>query len=93
MAPARSEAVPEDELQQRISEELAFLARSLEALGDELSDDPYIATRHGIRLQSLDVTKQVLEHLSRILTSPSPGEAIAAIGMSELRRRLTRKTL
>lgn len=34
-----SPAISESELKQRIAEELAFLTRSLEALGDELSDD------------------------------------------------------
>jgi hypothetical protein len=77
----------------RIAEELAFVARKLEALGDELCDDPAIVARHATKLQDIDLTTQVLGHLSRLLTSAEPGQLLGTIGMDDLRRRLERTNL
>ena len=65
----------------------------LENLGEELTDDPYVTARHGIKLQEVDVAMQILRHLGRLLVSPDPQAAIAEIGMAELRRRITRTKL
>lgn len=73
-----------------IAEELAFASRRIEALGSELADDPVIAVRHAGRLQDIAGTVEVLGHLTRLLSSDAPEEELAAIGMTDLRRRLER---
>ena len=82
-----------EDLSERIAQELAFVSRKLDALGDELSDDPMIVARHAIRLQDLDVATQVLGHLSRLLNSADPGALLETIGMDDLRRRLERTSV
>ena len=89
---APNEFVP-DEILNRIAQEIDYVARMLGGLGDSLTDDPYVTARHGVELQDLDVAMQILGHLSRLIVAPDRQASIAAIGMAELRRRLTRKTL
>lgn len=81
--------LPDDQLMARVAAEVDYVARMLETLGDGLGDDPLIAARHGLKLQDLDIAKQILGHLSVILVSPDREGAIARIGMAELRRRLS----
>lgn len=77
----------------RIAEELGYVARMLEALGDDLASDRHVTARHGAKLQNLDVAMQTLGHLAIVLTAADRRSAIQKIGMAELRRRLTRKPL
>lgn len=81
--------LPDDQLMARLAAEVDYVARMLETLGDGLGDDPLIAARHGLKLQDLDIAKQILGHLSLILVSPDREGTIARIGMAELRRRLS----
>jgi hypothetical protein len=80
-------------LNARLCEELGYVARLLEALGDELADDPMVTARHGGRLQDLDIAIQILGHVGTILSAADPQAAIARIGMEDLRRRLSPKSL
>ena len=73
--------------------ELAFATRKLEALASDLADDPAVVIRHAAQLQDLDITTQVLGHLTRLLGSEQPESLLAAIGMEDLRRRLERVSL
>lgn len=75
-----------------LADELGFVSRLLEALGDELATD-HIVARHGVALQNLDIAIQLLGHLADVLRAPDPSAAIKQIGMDELRRRLSRKAL
>lgn len=83
----------ESDLAGRISEELNYVGRLLDGLGDALVDDPYVATRHSTKLQTLDIAIQILGHLGTLLNASDPRAALAGIGMDDLRRRLTRKSL
>jgi len=76
------------DLAKRISQELDHVSRILDELGNSLTDDAYVAARHGIKLQNLDIAMQILGHLSRVIESSDPDETIRQIGMAELRRRL-----
>ena len=76
----------------RVAEELGYVSRLLEELGDKLSTDQ-MASRHGAQLQNLDVAIQLLGHLAEVLTAPDAALAIKRIGMEELRRRLLRRAL
>lgn len=80
-------------LPQRLAEELAYVGRLLEALGDDLSTEPLIVMRHADKLQNLDLSMQILRGVATILTAEQPEQAIDSIGMASLRNRLRRTTL
>ncbi len=83
----------DDGLDQRIAEELSYVKRLLENVGDELSDAPIIMQRYSRSLQSFDLACQILGHLSTVLTAQNRGSAVNAVGMQDLRARLLRKPL
>ena len=80
-------------LRSRLCEELGYVARLLEALGDELAEDRTVTVRHGAKLQDLDIAIQILGHVANILKADDPDAEIAKIGMADLRRRLAPKPL
>lgn len=84
-------AFSEDILDVRLAEELAFARRTLEAMGDALCDDPILLSRHQVTLQSIDLLAQILGHVATVVGSADRDEAVARIGMVELRNRLTRE--
>lgn len=92
---ARPVAVPAPagHLDLRIAEELGFVGRMLDAVGDALTDDPMILQLHMQTLQNLDVATQILGHLRDLLTAADKPAAIDRITMGELRGRLNRKPL
>ncbi|MDB5692347.1 MAG: PilZ protein [Alphaproteobacteria bacterium] len=79
-----------DQLDARLAEELGFVQRLVEALGDELVADPAILNRHVQALQNIDLASQMLGHLIRVIEASDRAEAVRAIGMDDLRARLTR---
>lgn len=91
-SPVRPAPAPpsEDTLRIRIGEELDYARRLLDATGDQLSNDPILIRRHAVALQSLDRVAQILVHLGNVVRSSDPHSAVEAIGMSDLKARLTR---
>lgn len=91
-APPLSPAfVPTDDaLRLRLAEELDYARRMLDVLGDELSSDGLVVSRHVTALQSVDVVGQILGHIANVIRSSDPPGAVDRIGMSELKARLTR---
>ncbi|CAM3229113.1 hypothetical protein SPAN111604_11760 [Sphingomonas antarctica] len=90
-APEQLPLVPSlDPLDQRIQEELAHTRRMVEALGDELSNDPILLMRYQTSLQSIDLMAQILGHLACVIGSEDRDEAIDRIGMASLKARLKR---
>jgi hypothetical protein len=79
-----------DPIDQRVQEELATVRRMVEALGDELSNDPILLMRYQQSLQSVDLMAQTLGHLACVVGSADRREAIDRIGMAALKARLTR---
>ena len=79
-------------LRRRTADELAFVSRRLEALGDSLTNDAHVVMRHAASLQELDISMQILGHIARLLVADRPGEVVKAIGMTDLRRRLQRNS-
>jgi hypothetical protein len=77
----------------RVSEELAHTRRIIEALGDELANDPILLMRYQNALQSVDLMAQTLGHLASVVGSANKQEAIERIGMSSLKARLSRCTV
>ena len=84
---------PRDLLPIRLAEELAYVSRLLERLGEELCVDPLLVMRHADKLQTLDIATQILGHVGALLVAERPEQAIGAIGMTDLRKRLQRVSL
>lgn len=82
-----------DDLPQRLAEELAYVGRLLESLGDDLCNEPLVVARHSEKLQNLDIAAQILGHVAALLVAEQPEQAVDAIGMEALRKRLLRATL
>ena len=80
-------------LPQRLAEELGYVCRLLESLGDDLCSEPLIVMRHGQKLQNLDISAQILGHVAALLVADHPEQAVDAIGMGSLRKRLKRVAL
>ena len=83
----------DDELKQRLAEELEYARRMLDALGDALSADLGVVMRHSVSLQSIDIVGQMLGHIANVTRSSDPVGAVQRIGMCELKARLTRYTV
>lgn len=78
-------------LEQRVAEELGYIARLIETIGDDLADEPAVIHRHPATLQNFDLATQILKHLAAVLTAEDRAKAIGEIGMADLRARLTRR--
>jgi len=81
------------ELNRRIAEEIDYAWRLLNAVADELSDDPVLLQRHGDALQRFDIACQMITHLGAIVGAPDRMAAIEGVSMAELRTRLLRKAI
>jgi hypothetical protein len=96
--PSCDSAAPTDcdapgQLNARIAEELDYVSRLIESLGDQLAADPAILMKHSKVLQNMDLGNQILKHLAAIVAAEDPATEVATVGMSDLRARLTRRTL
>ncbi len=83
-------SVPEN-LDHRLAEEIAFVQRLLDSIAGILSDERLLVQRHPGALQNFDLAGQILGHVAAILRSDNRAAAIHAIGIEDLRARLTRK--
>jgi hypothetical protein len=84
-------AAPLAALPARLAEELAYVQRILENIGDELLAEPAVLHRHHTALQGFDLAGQILGHIAAIMVSDDPATAVDRIGMEDLRARLKRK--
>ena len=88
-----SAAAASPDLDSRLADELGYVQRLLEALGDELISDLFLVQRHSQSLQKLDLVGQVLGHVAAILRAQDKAEMVERIGMEDLRARLKRKPI
>jgi hypothetical protein len=77
----------------RLAEELAYVARLLDSLGEDLCSEPLVVMRHSTKLQDLDISAQILGHVAAVLVADPPEPAIDSIGLTALRKRLRRTPL
>ena len=80
-------------LDHRIAEELEYVARRLEHLGGILSEDSNMVVRHSGPLQSIDLMKQSLGQLSRVIAAQDKEAVVDQMTVTELKGRLQRKAL
>jgi hypothetical protein len=81
------------ELERRIAEEVIHVQRLIDALGEELVEDPVMLQRHSRVLQNLDRASQILEHLGNVLGASDRVDAAQRVAMQDLRERLLRKPI
>jgi len=79
-------------MEARLADELAYVRRLLEGIGEELVTEAGIVHRHAKALQSFDLAGQILSHVAAILIAEDRNAAVGAIGMTELRGRLRGKS-
>ena len=82
-----------DPLQLRLAEELEYVRRMLDQLGDTLSAAPMVVGRHMTSLQTVDIVGQILGRVANVTRSSDPSGAVDRIGMCELKARLTRNRI
>lgn len=80
-------------IDKRLSEEIEYVQRLLEMMGDQLSGDAAILQRHARAMQGFDLMSQILGHLAKVVAASDKSAAIDGVGMSELRARLKRQAL
>ncbi|HEX6661400.1 MAG TPA: hypothetical protein VF067_05980 [Sphingomicrobium sp.] len=83
----------DDPLRLRLAEELEYVRRMLDQMGDILSADPLVVGRHMTALQTVDIAGQILGHVANVTRSSDPGGAVDLIGMCELKARLQRQNI
>lgn len=77
----------------RLGEELDYVRRMLDVMGDALCADPVVVGRHMTSLQTVDIAGQILGHISKVITSSDPNGAVHRIGMCELKGRLQKRPI
>ncbi|GAA0295723.1 hypothetical protein GCM10009087_01840 [Sphingomonas oligophenolica] len=77
-------------LNTRLAEELDYINRLLESVGDQLVADPVMLQRHAVALQSFDLIGQMIGHISNIISAANPNDAVARVGIEDMRNRLHR---
>ena len=80
-------------LRARLADELAYVRRLLDAMGDELATEAIVVAHHSRTLQNIDLAGQILAHLSSVVSADDPVGAVERIGMEDLKARLKRKPL
>jgi len=92
--PLPKAAIPtDDHLRLRLAEELEYARRMLSSMGDELSSDGLIVSRHIAELQTIDIVGKMLGHIASVVRSSDPPGAVQEIGMGALKARLMRKSV
>jgi hypothetical protein len=89
----QAQIATEDPLWLRLAEELEYARRMLSSMGDELSSDGLIVSRHLAELQTIDIVGQMLGHIAAVVRSSDPPGSVDAIGMGALKARLKRKSV
>jgi hypothetical protein len=81
------------DLNARLANELAYVRRLLDSIGEELIRDPIMVQRHGQALQSFDIACQLLGHLGVVVGAADPQAAARQVTMDDLRSRLVGKPI
>lgn len=84
-APTGAAALP-----RRLGEELAYVQRLIDSIGNELVANPVFVNRYQRSFQNFDLASQILGHLSRVLMAEDQAAAAEKISMQELKKRLLR---
>lgn len=78
-------------MRERLAEELRFSQRRIATALDAIANYPPAVMKLHDALQELEVTAQALGHVASLLEADDAEQALARIGMDELKRRLNRR--
>ncbi|QNN65368.1 hypothetical protein H9L12_01670 [Sphingomonas rhizophila] len=81
---------PLTDLDLRLAAELDHARDMLVMMGDELSTDFAVVSRHGLSLQAIDIVGQMLGHIANVVRSEDRPHAVEQIGMCDLKAKLSR---
>lgn len=85
-------ALSEDVIDTRLAEEIGYIRRMVDALGNKLAADPIVLQRHAQTMQSFDLIAQMLGHVATVTQTADRAAAIERV-MPEMRARLGRRSL
>lgn len=85
-------ALSDDIVDTRLAEEIDYIRRMVNALGDKLAADPIVLQRHAQTMQSFDLIAQMLGHVATVTQTIDRKAAIERV-MPEMRARLGRRSL
>ena len=80
---------PLTELDHRLAAELDHARDMLIMMGDDLSGDFAVVSRHSLTLQAVDIVSQMLGHIANVVRADDQLEAVDKIGMCDLKSKLT----
>jgi hypothetical protein len=84
--------VPTDDLLKlRMVDVLEYALGMLYIMGESLSVDHVVVSRHIATLQTVDIAGQIMGHIANLIRSSDPEGAVELIGMAELKSRLQRR--
>ena len=81
---------PLTDLDIRLAAELDHARDLLVMMGDELSTDFAVVSRHGLSLQAIDIVGQMLGHIANVVRAEDRRHAVEQIGMCDLKSKLSR---
>ena len=90
LMPQAATANAGEALPRRVGEELAYVQRLIDSIGDELVANPVFVNRYQRAFQNFDLASQILGHLSRVLLAEDQVAAVDRVSMAELKKRLLR---
>ena len=76
------------DLETLLAAELDHARDMLVMMGDELSTDFAVVSRHGLALQAVDIVGQMLGHIANVVRADDRAAAVDRIGMCELKATL-----
>jgi hypothetical protein len=77
-----------DDLDHRLAAELEHARDMLMMMGDELSTDFAVVSRHGVAIQAVDIVGQMLGHIANVIRADDRPAAVDRIGMCDLKAKL-----
>lgn len=80
-------------IRERCAEEMRYVARLVEDLGETFMKEPIILARYARKAQDFDLIKQLITHLSSLVDSNDICGAAINIPLSSLRTRILRTSL
>jgi hypothetical protein len=80
-------------IRERCAQEMRYVARLVEDLGETFMKEPIILARHARKVQDFDLIKQLITQLSNLVDANDICEAAINIPLSSLRNRILKKSL
>ena len=80
---------PLTDLDHRLAAELDHARDMLIMMGDDLSGDFGVVSRHALTLQAVDIVSQMLGHIANVVRAEDRPQAIEKIGMGDLKSKLS----